>query len=63
MKRMGNSRRKLYHWRSEVLLLSTAIFVLVIPSLPERRFHLLYWVIALVFEVAMIIRFWPFDPN
>jgi hypothetical protein len=60
---MGVRPRKLYHWRSGIVLLIAAIFSLGIPSLPHRDHHLLFWVIAFLIEAALIVFFCPFDSD
>ena len=42
-------------WRSGILLLSTAVFVLVIPSLPVKKYHLIFWAAAFIVEVSLIV--------
>jgi hypothetical protein len=54
---------KLHHVRSAILGLSTATLVLGIPSLPWRPYHLLFWAIALLVEIALLVAFWPLDRN
>jgi hypothetical protein len=45
----------LARWRSGILLLSTAVFVLVIPSLPVKKYHLVFWAAALIIEISLIV--------
>jgi hypothetical protein len=52
--RMRKIIRKLRQWRYGVLVLSAAFFVLGIPSLPSRKYHLLFWAAAVVIEVFLI---------
>jgi hypothetical protein len=42
-------------WRSGILLSSTAVFVLVIPSLPVKKYHLIFWAAAFIVEVSLIV--------
>jgi hypothetical protein len=51
---------KLYHVRSGIVLLVAAVLILGIPSLPARRYHLMFWGLALVFEVGLIFALRPY---
>jgi hypothetical protein len=60
---MGNGTRKLNYRRSAIVLLASAVFILVIPSLPAQKYHLLFWAIAFILESALLIALWPLDSN
>ena len=55
--------RKLHHVKSGLVILLAAIFILGIPSLPARQYHLLFWGLALLLEAGLIWTFWPLDQN
>ena len=49
--------------RCAIVLLVSAIFIMGIPSLPAQKYHLLFWAIALILEIALLIALWPPDSN
>ena len=57
------AKPRIFHVRSGAVLLLSAIFILGIPSIPPRKYHLLYWACAFVVEVVAIIVLWPFGRN
>lgn len=48
--------REVNRKRAAIALLLLAVFVLGIPSLPLRPYHLLFWAIALLIEVLILYR-------
>jgi hypothetical protein len=49
---------KINRWRTGLIILTAAIAILGIPSLPQHRYHLAYWSAALAFEVVLIAMLW-----
>lgn len=54
---------KVNRWRQGLIILTAAIAILGIPSLPQHQYHLAYWTAALVFEVFLIATLRPWKQN
>ena len=54
-------KQRIHRWRSAIILLLAAVFVLTIPSIPPRRYHLFYWGAALLVEAILIFALRPHD--
>lgn len=59
MERMTKVNRK----KAAIALSLSAVFVLGIPSLPLRPYHLLIWAIALLIEVVVLFLLRPLEQN
>jgi len=57
------SLAKLNRKKAALVLLLPAAFVLGIPSLPLKPYHLLFWAIALLLELLVIFLLWPLEQN
>jgi hypothetical protein len=53
------STPKVNRKKAAIVLLLSAAFVLGIPSLPLRPYHLLFWAIALLVELLVIFALRP----
>lgn len=47
--------------KAAIALLLSAAFVLGVPSLPLRPYHLLFWAIALLIEILILFLLWPLE--
>jgi len=55
--------RRLNYKKAAIALFLSAAFVLGIPSLPLRSYHLLFWGIALLIEVLVLLALRPLERN
>jgi hypothetical protein len=55
--------RKINRKKAAIALLLSAAFVLGIPSLPLRPYHLLFWVIAFLVEALVLFLLRPLEQN
>jgi hypothetical protein len=47
------------HWKAIVVLVTTAVLILGIPSLPRHQDHIFFWMAAFVFDCVFIAVLWP----
>lgn len=57
------SPKKLNSKKAAFVLLMAATFVLAVPYLPLRPYHLLFWAGALLAEIVLIAALRPLEQN